>query len=91
MAFPGRPKQTASIIGDRNKLTRVIEAHLSRYYRNRRQERVIIRLQSQLRKLVSHKAWAVYLDLEDAIIQRDNRVRENLVRWILRARVRLPR
>ena len=75
-----RPKPTlpiTSIVANRNQLAITVETHVSRYYRDRRKRRMIVKLQSKLQDLVDPEAWAIYSDLEDAAIQR-----ESVVRWV---------
>lgn len=82
---------TNGVVGDRQRLAQVIEDHIRRYCAYRRERRLILRLQSTLQRLVAPKVWMAVLQLEDAVKFRDNRVREDLVRWAFRAGVRAQR
>ena len=91
MSFAKPTKLTSRIVDDDEQLAQVIESHIRTYCRHTRQQRDILRLQSKLQRLVNPEAWAVYLKFEDAVIYRDNRIREDLVRWAFRAGVRSRR
>lgn len=88
MSLAKPTKLTTRVVDNYERLGQAIEAHIQRYCRHSRQQRQILRLQSKLQRQIEPRAWAVFLKIEDAVIYRDNRIREDLVRWAYRAGVR---
>ena len=84
-------KLSTVVLNDDEQLAQLIESHIRTYCMYARQQRQILRLQSKLLRLVEPQAWAVFLKLEDAVICRDNRIQEDLVRWAFRAGARSRR
>lgn len=83
-----RPKLSTFVLNDDEQLAQIIESHIQTYCRHADLQFQILRLQSTLRDLVDEKAWTVFLEVEDADIYRNNRIRESLVRWAFRTGAR---
>jgi hypothetical protein len=81
MATRTAPKLDARILNDPESLSRALGKIVEGDLRQRRHRLHILRLQKQLRGLVSVKVWRVYLRLEDASAARLGEATELVAKW----------
>ena len=81
-------KLDAQVIADHHLLAQAIESLIQANSIHQRNQRRIVRLQIELKRIISPEAWTAFVGLESAINDRAADIQEELVSWAFKAGVR---